>query len=144
VLIDGLFPDRPRKLVAVANRNGFFYLFDRQTGEFLLGKPYARQTWARGLDEHGRPIVASAIEPKPEGTLVYPGLHGATNWNSPSYSPQTGLMYIAAREEGTVFYRATAEYKAGSYYSAGGMRGIPGVEPTGSIKALDPLTGAQR
>jgi alcohol dehydrogenase (cytochrome c) len=53
-------------------------------------------------------------------------------------------MYVAAREEGTIFYRATAEYLAGSYFSAGGMRGIPGVEPSGSIKALDPLTGEQR
>jgi alcohol dehydrogenase (cytochrome c) len=51
---------------------------------------------------------------------------------------------VPVREEGTVFYRATAEYKAGSYYSAGGMRGIPGVEPSGSIKALDPLTGDAR
>jgi alcohol dehydrogenase (cytochrome c) len=144
VLIDGAFRGRPRKLVAVANRNGFFYLLDRETGEFLLGKPYAKQTWARGLDEGGRPITVPAMEPKPEGTAVYPGIHGATNWNSPSYSPGTGLMYVAAREEGTIYYRATAEYKAGSFFSAGGMRGIPGVEPSGSIKALDPLTGEQR
>jgi alcohol dehydrogenase (cytochrome c) len=88
--------------------------------------------------------VIPATEPAPAGTLVFPGVHGATNWNSPSYSPDTRLMYVAAREEGTVFYRATAEYKAGSYFSAGGMRGIPGVEPSGSIKALDPLTGEQR
>jgi alcohol dehydrogenase (cytochrome c) len=53
-------------------------------------------------------------------------------------------MYVAVREEGAVFYRATVEYKAGSYFSAGGMRGIPGVEPSGSIQALDPLTGEPR
>jgi alcohol dehydrogenase (cytochrome c) len=144
VLIDAAFRGKPRRLVAVANRNGFFYVFDRQTGEYLLGRQYAKQTWAKGLDERGRPIVIPATEPKPDGTLVYPGVHGATNWNSPSYSPDTRLMYVAAREEGTVFYRATAEYKAGGYFSAGGMRGIPGVEPSGSIKALDPLTGEQR
>ena len=73
-----------------------------------------------------------------------PGVHGATNWNSPSYNPGTGLLYVAVREEGTIFYRATAEYKAGNYFSAGGMRGIPGVEPSGSIQALDPLTGEKR
>jgi alcohol dehydrogenase (cytochrome c) len=144
VLIDAVFRGRPRQLAAVANRNGFFYLFDRRTGEFLLGKPYARETWAERLDAHGRPIVLPSTEPKPQGTTVYPGIHGATNWNSPSYSPDTRLMYVAAREEGTVFYRATAEYHAGSYFSAGGMRGIPGVEPSGSIKALDPLTGGER
>jgi alcohol dehydrogenase (cytochrome c) len=144
VLIDEVFRGQPRKLLAVANRNGFFYLLDRQTGEYLLGKEYARQTWAKGLDTRGRPIAIPATEPKPEGSTVYPGIHGATNWNSPSYSPETGLMYVAAREEGTIFYRATAEFKAGSYFSAGGMRGIPGVEPSGSIKALHPLTGEQR
>jgi len=144
VLIDAPFQGKPRKLVAVANRNAFFYLFDRQTGEYLLGLPYAKQVWAKGLDEHGRPIVNPATEPTPEGSSLYPGLHGATNWNSPSYSRDTGLLYVAAREEGTVFYRATAEYKPGSYFSAGGMRGIAGVEPSGSIKALDPLTGEQR
>ncbi len=144
VLLDADFQGKPRKLVAVANRNGFFYLFDRQTGEYLLGRQYAKQTWAKGLDRRGRPIVIPATEPAPAGTLVYPGVHGATNWNSPSYSPETRLMYVAVREEGTVFYRATAEYKAGSYFSAGGMRGIPGTEPSGSIKALDPLTGQQR
>lgn len=144
ILLDALFQGQPRKLAIVANRNGFFYVLDRQTGEFLLGRPYAKQTWAAGLDAHGRPTALPATEPKPEGTLVYPGIHGATNWNSPSYSPDTRLLYVAARQEGTVFYRATAEYIAGNYFSAGGMRGIPGVEPSGSIKALDPLTGVER
>jgi alcohol dehydrogenase (cytochrome c) len=144
VLIDADFRGRQRKLVAVANRNGFFYVLDRATGEFLLGKPYALQTWTKGLDDKGRPIVAAETEPKPEGTVVYPGLHGATNWNSPSFSPETRLVYVAAREEGTIFYRATAEYKAGSYFTSGGMRGLAGVEPSGSIKAIDPLTGTLR
>ncbi len=144
VLIDSVFQGTPRKLVAVANRNGFFYLLDRQTGAYLLGRQFGKQNWAKGLDAGGRPITLPATEPKPEGTLVYPGVHGATNWNSPSYNPDTRLMYVAVREEGTVFYRATAEYRAGSYFSAGGMRGIAGVEPSGSVQALDPLTGERR
>jgi alcohol dehydrogenase (cytochrome c) len=144
VLLDATIQGRPRKLVVNANRNGFYYVLDRETGEFLLGNAYAKQTWASGLDQRGRPIVRKATEPRPEGTVVYPGIHGATNWNSPSYSPDTGLLYVAAREEGNVFYTATAEYKAGNYFSAGGMRGIPSVEPAGSIKAIDPLTGKQR
>jgi alcohol dehydrogenase (cytochrome c) len=144
VLLDAEWRGAPRKLVAIANRNGFFYLLDRQTGEFLLGKQYGRQNWSSGLDDRGRPLALEAAEPRPEGSLVYPGVHGATNWNSPSYNPDTRLLYVAVREEGTVFYRATAEYKAGNYFSAGGMRGIAGVEPSGSIQALDPLTGDQR
>ena len=144
VLIDAAFQGAPRKLVAVANRNAFFYLLDRLTGEFLVGKPYGKQTWAQGLDPRGRPIILAGKQPRPEGSLVYPGLHGATNWNSPSYSPGTGLFYIAVREEGTIFYRATAEYKPGAFFTAGGMRGIPGLEPSGSIQALDPLAGERR
>jgi alcohol dehydrogenase (cytochrome c) len=144
VLLDAAFQGAPRKLVAVANRNGFYYLLDRASGAFLLGKQFGKQTWAKGLDYRGRPVMLPATEPEPAGLAMYPGVHGATNWTSPSYSPQTHLLYVPVREEGTVFYRATAEYKAGSYYSAGGMRGIPGVEPSGSIKALDPLTGDAR
>jgi alcohol dehydrogenase (cytochrome c) len=144
ILLDAVYRGRPRKLVAVANRNGFFYLLDRETGEFLLGKQFGKQTWAKGLDDHGRPVMLPVTEPQPEGLVMYPGVHGATNWNSPSYSPQTHLEYVAVRQEGTVFYRATAEYKPGSFYSAGGMRGIAGIEPSGSIRALDPLTGETR
>ena len=88
VLIDALFRGQPRKLVVVANRNGFYYTLDRVTGEFLLGKAFAKQTWAKGLDERGRARISlPQVEQSPEGLLLYPGLHGATNWNSPSYSP---------------------------------------------------------
>ena len=141
VLFEGTVRGAARKLMMVANRNGFFYLLDRQTGEFLLGKPYARVTWAKGLDDRGRPIIVPELAPKPEGSAVYPGVHGGTNWFSPSYSPETGLFYIGMREEGTVFYRATAEYKTGTIYTAGGIHGLPSVEPSGAIKAVDPLTG---
>jgi alcohol dehydrogenase (cytochrome c) len=119
-------------------------VLDRQTGEFLLGKPYAKQTWAKGLDAKGRPIMLPGTEPTAEGTTVYPGLHGATNWASPAYDPKTGLLYVATREEGTITYRATAAYKPGAYFSAGGMKGIPGVEPSGSIKAIEATTGQIR
>jgi alcohol dehydrogenase (cytochrome c) len=140
VLID----DGARKLVAVANRNGFYYLLDRRTGAFVLGKAYAKQTWATGLDAKGRPIKLPAMEPTVDGKVVYPGLHGATNWMSPAYSPATKLLYVAAREEGTTIYKGTAEYRAGAFFTAGGIRGIAGVEPSGSVKALDALTGVQR
>ena len=136
--------DTPRKLVVVPNRNGFYYVLDRLTGEFLLARQYGKQNWAEGIDKRGRPVAIAGKEPRPEGAVVYPGVHGATNWNSPSYSPETRLLYVAVREEGTVFYRATAQYIPGAYFSAGGMRGIAGVEPGGSIQALDPLSGERR
>ena len=73
VLLDANFRGRPRKLVLFANRNGFYYVLDRLTGEFLVGKQFARQNWTRGLDERGRPILNPAAVPSPEGALVYPG-----------------------------------------------------------------------
>ena len=87
-----------RKLVAVANRNAFYYVLDRSTGEFVAGRPYAKQTWAKGLDDRGSPIVIPDTEPSDAGTLVWPNLNGATVWFSPSYSPREGLLYVAVRE----------------------------------------------
>ena len=79
---------RPRKLVAQANRNGFYYVLDRTTGEFIAGTPYAKQTWAKGLDAKGRPLVKpghgaehrgrdGVSEPSGRGQLVQPELQPA-------------------------------------------------------------------
>ncbi len=141
VLVDAVFRGSPRKLVLTANRNCFYYVFDRLTGEYLLGAPFARQTWAKGLDERGRPILLPNKDPSMEGTPVYPGMHGGTNWFSPSYSPQTKLFYVATREEGTIFHKENSDYSPGRWFSGGGIRGIPGVEPTGSVRALQFDTG---
>jgi alcohol dehydrogenase (cytochrome c) len=141
VLLNRSESGRVQKVVMVANRNGFFYVLGRVTGEFVLGKPYARQNWAKGLDNKGRPILVPGMDPSPEGPAVYPGLHGGTNWFSPSFSPQTGLFYISMREEGTRFFVQPVAYKRGALYVAGGPSGIPGVEPTGAVIALDPKSG---
>ena len=141
VLLDADFGGRMRRLVLVANRNAFYYALDRTSGEFLAGAPFARQTWARGLDTKGRPMRLPDTDPTPSGTVVYPGLHGGTNWGSPSYSPKTGYLYVSVREEGTLFYSGTPQYRPGDYFSAGGFRGLSGVEPSGAIKALRVATG---
>ena len=98
VLIDAQFRGRPRKLLIQANRNAFFYILDRETGEFLLGKPFAHQTWAKGIDEKGRPIVLPNTDPTPKGIYVCPDATGATNWAAPSYDPATGLFFVPVRE----------------------------------------------
>ncbi len=142
VLIDGGTP-LDRKLVVMANRNGFYYVLDRETGEFLAGREFARQTWAKGLDASGRPMRLPDTAPTVEGTVVYPSMHGATNWNSPSYSPRSHLFYLAAREEGGIFYKGEPEYKPGLRFNGGGFRFIPGAERYGAIRALTPETGEQ-
>ena len=72
-----------------ANRNGFFYVLDRTNGKFVRGQPFVKVNWASGLIATGRPIQT----PQPLGSPTYPGIQGATNWYSPSYSPRTGLFY---------------------------------------------------
>ncbi|MGH9672124.1 MAG: PQQ-binding-like beta-propeller repeat protein, partial [Bryobacteraceae bacterium] len=110
-------------------------------GEFLAGRAFAKQTWAKGLDAKGRPIRLPDTEPTKEGRLLYPGLHGGTNWPSPSYSPLTKLFYVAAREEGTIYYKEEVRYQPGRWFTAGGNRGIPKIEPVGAIRALRATTG---
>jgi len=141
VLLDANVGGRARKLVAMANRNAFFYLLDRETGEFLLGAPYAKQTWANGLDGKGRPIVLPNTEPTVEGNLIYPSLQGATNWFSPSYDPQSKLFYVAVREMGAYYYKGEALYKPGTFFAGGGERALEGDKAWGAIRALEVETG---
>jgi alcohol dehydrogenase (cytochrome c) len=141
VLFDGVVNGRARKLVAMANRNAFYYVLDRETGEFLAGTPYAKQTWADGLDAKGRPRVRPGLDPSVEGTLVFPNIQGASNWPSPSYSPQTKLFYQAAREMGTHYFKGEAKYKAGEAFVAGGGRAINGDDAWGAVRALEATTG---
>jgi alcohol dehydrogenase (cytochrome c) len=140
VLVDGDFGGRQRAVVVMANRNGFFYVLDRRTGEYLLGTPYAKQTWAKGLDEKGRPILIPNMEPSENGTLVYPSLQGSTNWASPSYSPPTGMLYVPVREMGSVYYKSAVEYKAGTYYTGGSEKRLDD-ESWGAVRAIDVKTG---
>jgi alcohol dehydrogenase (cytochrome c) len=95
VLADMTWHGQPRKLMLWANRNGVMYVLDRVTGELLLGKPYVETNWMDGFDAHGRPQRVPGKVPTPEGTLIRPHVHGATNWAPPSYSPKTGLFYVA-------------------------------------------------
>ncbi|MGH8319813.1 MAG: PQQ-binding-like beta-propeller repeat protein [Steroidobacteraceae bacterium] len=86
-----------------ANRNGFYYVINRVTGAFVRGVPFAQETWARGLDARGRPVLAP-ISHSPEGQVVYPSARGATNWWPPSYDPDLGLTFIPVLEQGMTFF----------------------------------------
>ncbi|MBM3739551.1 MAG: PQQ-dependent dehydrogenase, methanol/ethanol family [Acidobacteria bacterium] len=141
VLIDGEVRGQKRKLVIFPNRNAFYYVLDRASGQFLLGKPYAKQTWATGLDDNGRPIRVPGTTPTLEGVQVWPSVAGANNWYSPSYSPKNGLLYIAVREGGGVYFIGEAVFKEGQRFDGGGFRSIPGGQDDGAIRAFKPATG---
>ena len=144
ILFDGVVRGAPRKLLALANRNAFYYVLDRTTGEFLAGKAYSKQTWTKGLDDSGRPQVWLDMEPSETGTLVWPNLYGASNWYSPSYSPATGLTYVSVRQQGSYFFKTEAQFQKGGRFTGGGERVVGGAKASGAIRALDALTGASR
>ncbi len=87
---------RTRKVIMQANKNGFFYVLDRATGEFISGKPFVSGiTWATGLDpKTGRP-VETPDSAKP--AIISPAPDGAHNWNPMAFSPTTGLVYLPAK-----------------------------------------------
>ena len=148
VLADIPFEGRARKVMLWANRNGMFYVLDRTTGQFLLGKPFAKVNWATGFDEKGRPIRAPGIVPTPEGTLVYPGNQGATNWYNPSFSPRTGLFYIPTWENSSSIYVKGAEppkFEADKSFTGDFPK--PGKAEDdfySAIRAIDPGTGEKK
>jgi len=104
VLFDAEFKGKPRKLLAQASRNGFFFVLDRTNGEHLVTSEFIEQTWAKGVDSRGRPIAKPEANPSPDGALVEPGSDGSTNWMAPSFDLQTGLYYVNARRLFSVFY----------------------------------------
>ena len=141
VLADTVVRGEKHKAILFGNRNAFYYVLDRTSGKFLAGRAYAKQTWARGLDDSGKPIVIPNTEPSDEGTKVYPDVGGGTNWFSPSYSPATNLFYVVARDVGAIYNKGDTEYKPGAQFNGGGFRAIPGEDATGAIRALNPATG---
>jgi alcohol dehydrogenase (cytochrome c) len=143
VLLDAEWKGRPRKLMLFANRNAFYYVLDRATGEFLLARQFTRQTWAKGLDEKGRPIPNPEAEPSDQGALVYPDDDGTANWFNPSYSPSAGLFYQSVREKGAYYFRTESPYVPGRAYLGASKRNIPKEEPYGTIRAWRPLSGEQ-
>jgi alcohol dehydrogenase (cytochrome c) len=161
VLADIPWRGTQRRVMLFANRNGFLYVLDRKTGDFLQATPIAKQNWNAGFDENGRPIRAANAMPSRDGVLIYPGNQGATNWFNPSYSPRTGLFYVNVWENThTIFARADQQYVEGSGYRQGrlttnypgrgigaGMRWVQRTnlrmeeENYGTLRAFDPQTG---
>ena len=140
MLLDLPWNGKPRKLLVQANRNAFFYVLDRVTGEFLMAKPFATQTWAKKIDNKGRPVKNPGVEPSAEGTRVCPQSAGATNWMAPSYSPDTGLFYFNVREGCDIYYSSPPVYEEGKGYWGSIFRGETGERQWGRVTAMDPLT----
>ena len=117
VLADITLQGAPLKAMMWANRNGNFYVLNRETGKFMLGKPFVKVNWMSGFDANGRPIQTL----QPPGMPTYPAVQGGSNWYSPSYSPRTKLMYVSSwQEQAMLFGGVPVVYKEGGRGFGGG------------------------
>jgi alcohol dehydrogenase (cytochrome c) len=138
VLADATFNGTPTKLLMQASRNGYFFVLDRSTGSHLLTKPFAAVNWATGIDKDGRPIPNPAKEPAVDGRLVAPDESGGTNYRSPSFDPQSGLLIVSAHDAyGIYFFKK----EHGAYGWAGADYGAFG---RSFLRAIDYRTGEIR
>jgi quinohemoprotein ethanol dehydrogenase len=158
MLADMEIDGKKRKVIMQAPKNGFFYVLDRQTGELLRANPYVTVNWASHIDmETGRPVENPDKDfLTGDSQWILPGPLGGHNWQSMSYNPNTGLVYIPALENPLVYdvehdFKATGRFK---YIEGGWNTGIefgrimeilgehPDLPPgKGYITAFDPLTG---
>jgi len=141
------------KRYATADRNGFFYVLNREDGAFVNAFPFVKDiTWAEGIDENGRPIFvennrpgnpsAAADGAKGENVFAVPSFLGGKNWMPMAYSDKTGLFYVPSNEWGMDIWNEPITYKKGAAYLGAGFTIKPLFEDyIGSLKAIDPLTG---
>jgi quinohemoprotein ethanol dehydrogenase len=117
---------KDRDVLMQAPKNGFFYVLDRKTGEFISAKPYLKVNWTTGLDpKTGRPAMNSAMHYGPDPVLVYPGPGGAHNWFPMGYSPRTKLAYFPAYQSAMV-YALDPDFKPKPFRSNAGYGGYTG------------------
>ena len=141
------------KRYATADRNGFFYVLNREDGAFVSASPFVKEiTWAEGIDENGRPIYNEENRPgNPadaadggKGDVVFsvPSFLGGKNWMPMAHSPATGLFYVPSNEWGMDIWNEPVSYKEGAAYLGSGFTIKPIFEDyIGSLKAIDPNTG---
>jgi alcohol dehydrogenase (cytochrome c) len=138
---------------ATADRNGFFYVLNREDGDFVRGVPFVKDiSWASGLDENGRPIYNEANRPgdpsaaadgkKGEVIFASPSFLGGKNWMPMAFSQNTGNFYVPSNEWGMDIWNEPISYKRGAAYLGAGFTIKPNYEDhIGSLKAIDPDTG---
>ncbi len=138
---------------ATADRNGYFYVLNREDGEFVSATPFVKDiTWADGIDESGRPIfvennrpgdpAAAADGNKGEVIFASPSFLGGKNWMPMAFSQNTGNFYVPSNEWGMDIWNEPITYKKGAAYLGAGFTIKPNYEDhIGSLKAIDPDTG---
>ena len=140
MLIDATINGKPRKLVSVAARNGYFFTVDRVTGEHIVTTKYGTHTnWAGGLNSKKAPWPAPEKEAIVPGALVSPVEGGTTNWQPSAYSPDTGLVYTQEANSFNMLYLTDPDPR-GSMGLGGKLRVEVGSAGK-FLTAIEPATG---
>lgn len=145
ILVDAPYNGKQRKLFVQADRNGFYYVIDRTTGEYLHSAQFERlQNWTDGIDAKGRPKRKAGMDPTLTGVKICPSSIGAANWQSPTYDPDTGWFYFVALEGCGLATMNTEKFRPGGYqYRAGGDVLLKDDTWKVSVRALELTTGKQ-
>ena len=135
---------KPRKVLMQAPKNGFFYVLDAATGEFISAEKFSKVTWAEKIDvTTGRPVENPGIRFKNTTGLfeLWPGPQGAHSWLPQAFSPRTGLVYIPVMELGALYGPPPPNPSGISAHM--GVTMIPDADLPGSrrsfLKAWDPI-----
>jgi len=162
ILADLSINERTRKVLMQANKNGFFYVIDRITGQFISAQPFSMVTWAKGIDaKTGRPILNPESHYGAEAVPISPGGGGAHNWSPMAFNPATGLVYIPVSTADTFSYAAQKEFQitgpggggaTGLAFAFGGTarKAAPAIGPPpmegsrGALVAWDPVAQQMR
>ena len=138
------------KAGATADKNGFFYVLNRENGKFISASPFVDKiSWAKEIDKDGKPVVIEENRPgvpvngeKGKTVFTVPSFLGGKNWNPMAYSQNTGLFYVPANEWGMDMWNQPVTYKKGAAYMGAGFTIKPVYEDhIGALKAIDPKTG---
>ena len=149
MLVDMKIDGVTRKVLAQANRNGFFYVLDRANGKLLAANPYVKVNWADKIDmATGRPVESAVTKSIRAGgdAEVFPSVLGGKNWQPMSWNPATGLAYANTLNISWPYQLAKPEYKRGEWYLGVNFRGVtmPKDAPHGYLSAIDPMTGKSK
>lgn len=148
ILADLTIGGRARKVIMQAPKNGFFFVLDRVTGEFISADTITHINWASGVDAKGRPVETPLARYGANGSVISPGPFGAHNWQPMSWNPNTGLVYIPGNYNAQCYRDAptlrteVGEYNTGTIGNCSGPR--TRTAPTGFLLAWDPVTQREK
>jgi alcohol dehydrogenase (cytochrome c) len=149
IISDLIIDNRSRKVIMQANRNGFFYIIDRETGEFIDANKFVKVNWAEGIDENGRPIESNLLRKlrkTGEEIILWPANTGGKNWSPMAYDPVSNTVFANTNHYAMTYKFARVKYRPGlPYFGVKFDFSWDETQPyRGYLKAIDPLTGKSR